>query len=266
MPYPINPVLNEADFERHHSKERHYIERLREKGLAIELDNIVVDAEQLVLRTFQCDTTYCVTCAGSGDDLQYKGSCCTDLQVDLAPGDKAQLRSMARMAQDRLDLAPESPLREIVDLLLSGQAFETNADQEELFVHRPSGRCVMSVMDGGRLKCSINMLASDLKLTLHEYKPSPCYLFPLHYGQFSPDGFILSVLCTETRSWIEQHACVGKLKCLRRPQPGSPPAYVFLRGEIEYVLGKDFYRELDRRAQPLLERFFQESALNGARS
>ena len=66
-------------------------------------------------------------------------------------------------------------------------------------------------------------LTAALGLDLREYKPDPCFLFPLHYSEIGRNAYLISVLSEETRYWIEQHQTVGKLRCLRAPQPGSPP-------------------------------------------
>lgn len=266
MPYKMNQLVDEREFRRHNAKERNYMKGLRERGLLIEIDNIAVDAEQLVLRTFQCNSDYCVRCTGNGGAKQFAGSCCTDLQVDLTADEKQKLLEMAKLARRKLNLNRTDPLNEIVDRVLRDRFTEIDEDDGELsLLHRKSGRCVLSWMDGGTLRCSINTLTDRLGISLTEYKPDPCYLFPLHYSEFDKGHYILSVLSSDTRDWIDQHACVGKLKCLRVPEPGAPPAHVFLRGEIEHLLGKKFYRELDRLAQPILEDYFGKVATNGRR-
>lgn len=255
MAYKINPVVDEAEYDRHHNQERFYADMLRERGLLLELDNILVDAEQLVLRTFQCNTNYCVRCTGSGKGKTFRGSCCTDLQVDVTVKEKQKLFQLAKMAEAKLTLGPKDPLRRVVDDILADRIIELNDEHELVLEHKKNEACIMSWMDGSTLRCSINSLCTELDLDLTEYKPDPCFLFPLHYGQVGANDFLLSVLCTETRDWIGQHAIVGKLACLRKPEPGSPPAYEFLRGEIEYVFGKRFYRDLDMAARPILKEY-----------
>lgn len=256
MTYRINRVVRDADYIRHSVQERKYLDDLRSRGLLLEIDNILLDAEQLVLRTFQCNTNYCVRCTGSGSSLHYKGSCCTDLMVDITESEKRKLTELARKARGKVDFGPSHPVTKIVDRVLEDRYTEINESNEEELLHRRNGGCIMSWMDpSGQFRCSINTLVNELGLDIKEYKPGPCYLFPLHYAEFGADQYIVTVLSEETRFWIEQHRCVGQLRCLRRPEPGSPPAYQFLRGEIEFLLGAGFYRELDRQARPILTRF-----------
>ena len=265
MPFRVNKVVDEAEHVRHNTQEQYYISQLRERGMILEVENILVDAEQLVQRTFQCNTNYCVRCSGSGSGKEYKGSCCTDLQVDITPSEKAQLVEMAKLARRKLKFTKTDPVGKVVDRVLADKFTEISEEHETLFLHKRNGACAMSWMDvTGRLRCSINTLCEKLDLTLTDYKPDPCFLFPLHYAQIGKDQYLVTVLSEETRFWIEQHPDVAKVKCLRIPEPGSPPAYVFLRHELEYIFGKRFYRKLDEMAQPLLKSYYEEQRKNGA--
>jgi hypothetical protein len=256
MAYRFNREVRAQDYIRHNVQERKYIDDLRDRGLLIELDNILADGEQLVLRTFQCNTSYCVRCTGSSSTREYKGSCCTDLMVDVTPFEKTKLTELAERARSEIKFTSGDPVGKIVDLVLRDRYTEVNEDEEEELLHRKNGACIMSWMDGnGQLRCSINTLVYKLGLDIEEFKPDPCYVFPLHYAEVGLDQVILTVLSEETRFWIEQDKCVSRLRCLRMPEPGSPPTYQFLRGEIEYLLGKPFFRELDHRAQDILARF-----------
>lgn len=261
----LNPLIDVAEYERHHTKERAYMDGLRERDLLLEIDNVMVDGEQLVLRTFQCNTNYCVRCTGVGATKEYKGSCCTDLQVDVTHGEKNKLLELAHLARQKLEFKATDPVLENVEKILEGKITEMNDENELVLRHKKTGACVMSYIDQtGQLRCSINTLVSRLGLSIEVYKPDPCYLFPLHYAQVGPDLFLLSMLTEETRDWIDQDVCVGKLKCLRKPEKGSPPAYVFLRGELEYLWGKKFYRTLERLAGPILERYLEKGSADGA--
>lgn len=265
MPFRLNPIVDQGEFDRHNNTEQYYMDQLRKKGLLLEIDNVFADAEQLILRTFQCNTNYCIRCTGHGADMEYKGSCCTDLSVDLTRHEMDKLKDMAEQAKAKLDFDETNPVGKIVDRVLAGKVTEVNEDHELVFLHKNNGTCAMSWFDpSGQFRCAINTLCMELDLSIPEYKPDPCFLFPLHYTEIGKGTYLLSMLTEETRSWIDQHAVVGKLRCLRKPEPGSPPAYTFLRGELEYVFGKEFYKILDELAQPILERHFSAAATNGA--
>jgi hypothetical protein len=169
---------------------------------------------------------------------------------------------LAHLARERLELKKSDPLDEIVERVLSN-SYTKFDELDESLMHRKSGRCVMSFIDGqGRFRCSINALCERLNVPVIRYKADPCFLFPLHYGQFDVNHYLLSVLSEESRAWIGQDKAVSKLRCLRVPEPGSPPAYVSLRAEIEHALGPEFYSELAARSAEILARHHSLAALN----
>jgi hypothetical protein len=256
MAHSLNRSVRAQDFVRHSVQEHKYLQNLKERGLLLEIDNILVDAEQLVLRTFQCNTNYCIQCTGSSATREYKGSCCTDLMVDITRDEKSKLKELAEKARGELELPADGQLGKIISRVLDDEYTEVNEDGEEELRHRESGACTMSWIDEtGQFRCSINSLVYKMGLSIEDYKPDPCYVFPLHYTEVGVDTYLISMLSEETRFWIEQDKCVGKLRCLRKPEPGSPPAYQFLKGELEYLVNEEFYRELDVKAQDVLKRF-----------
>lgn len=270
MAFHVKSEIIDGDNARHQIRERKYLDSLREKGLLIEIDSLLIDAEQLVLRTFQCNTNYCVSCSGGRGGKEYSGSCCTDLHVDVNEDEKAKIKELAELTKAKLDLGPSDPLFSIAQRVLRDDYTEIDDDGDQILQHRNNGSCVMSWMDStGQLRCSINSLVEKLDLNLTDYKPDPCFIFPLHYAEIGQGRHIITLLSEETRHWIEQHEAVTKLRCLREPEPGSPPAYVSLRWELDYMLGDGFYETLDKLAQPILAEHLKKrksnSKKNGAR-
>lgn len=253
MPYRINARIDEQNHYRCHAPESHYIEELKKRGGLIQLDNIMIDAEQLVRRTFQCDVNWCLRCSGEGAAKKYKGSCCTDLEVDLTGYEIEKMQELGRLAEQNLSFPAHDPVGAIVRRLTGGSFIEKTEKGEMAIDHLPSGRCPLSWMERGVFRCGINTLCLALKLPLSEYKPDPCYIFPLHYVEYKPGAYFLTIVTPETYKWIGADAYVAKLSCLRKPQPGAPPAYAFLKGEIILCLGEKFYAALTRAARPFLE-------------
>jgi len=254
MAFKVQSEIIEGDHARHHIRERKYVQALRDKGLLIEIDNLLIDAEQLVLRTFQCNTNYCVSCSGGRGGKEYSGSCCTDLHVDVNKAEQAKIHELAEMAKSKLGIDASDPLYAIGERVLREDYTEIDDDGDEILQHRKNGSCVMSWMDStGQLRCSINSLVEKLELNLTDYKPDPCFIFPLHYAEFGEGQHIITLLTEETRPWVEQHEAVTKLRCLSEPEPGSPPAYEFLRWELDYMLGDGFYEAFHKLAKPILD-------------
>lgn len=247
MPFKLNSYVSEQNHLRCHATERQYMADLEKRGLLLRIDNMLVDAEQLAQRTFQCDSGYCLRCSVSDSGAsKYKGSCCTDLQVDITEEEADRVRELGRMARAELKLAPSDPLSKVVDRLVRDDFTERSPKHDLIFKHLPSGRCALSWMTpGGSLRCGINSLCMALERPLVEFKPDPCYLFPLHYAEPIPGQFFITLVTAETYQAIGADAYVTKLRCLARPQPGSPLAYTFLRNEITHCFGAEFYERME---------------------
>lgn len=255
MPYRIREFMLDENHRRAHAPENYYIDMLRRRGHLIEVDNVQIDAEQLVLRTFQCDTAWCVRAAGDPASRQFKGSCCTDLQVDVTAHEAAKLRELAAIAEERLALGIGDPLLPIVRRLRDDKFIERVADRGDIaFRHLGSSRCALSwLTTGGVLRCGINTLCEKLKLPLEVYKPEPCYLFPLHYVEAMPGHYFFTLITAETFEYIGADRHTAHLKCLRKPKPGAPPAYRSLKDELTLCLGEEFYEKLEQAAAEFLE-------------
>ncbi len=264
MPYQINPSVMQENHRRAHAPEMHYVARLRERGLLVEIDNVVVDAEQLVLRSFACDSSWCLRCTGEGGARRYKGSCCTDLQVDVTENEVERLRELGRLADQRLSLTASDPMSLVLRRIREDKFTEV-VDRGDLTLrHLSSGRCALSWIDGGHLHCAINTLCARLGADLTYFKPEPCFLFPLHYVEFEPGRLFFTLISAETREYIGADVHTSRMRCLRRPHPDAPPAYQFLRGELTLCLGEEFYERFAAAAEPILAAALARQSLEAA--
>lgn len=255
MAYKINRYVHEQNHYRFHTPERHYIQELEARGGLIRLDNVAVDAEQLVQRAFVCATHWCLRTVEEDGTRHYKGSCCTDLEVNVTPEETERLRQLGRIALEKLTFTPRDPLGEIARRLAEGRFTELTDCGETAFGHLRNGRCPLGIITRqGTLKCAINCLCQSLELPLTEYKPDPCFLFPLHYVEYAPGQFFVTVVCEQSHRAVGADTFVARLRCLRKPQPGAPPAFIALKYELIHCFGADFYRALAAAALPILER------------
>lgn len=254
MAFKLNPYVDEQNHHRCHTDEQRYMRELDARGMLLRIGNMVIDAEQLVLRTFQCNSSYCTRCVKKDGKTTFKGSCCTDLEVDVTEEEVRRLHELGKIAKRKLRLPPGDDLSPIIERLAKNAFTETTSKHETAFRHLSSGRCSLSwpAADGAVL-CGINALCMALELPLNEYKPDPCFLFPLHYVEPVPGLYFITLLTSETYQYIGADAYVGKLHCLSKPQPGSPPAYQFLKGEINHCFSGGLYEALDEAAQPILK-------------
>lgn len=254
MPYRIHEFMLDENHRRAHAPEIHYLDLLRQRGRLIEIENIQIDAEQLILRSFQCDTAWCVRASGEPASRQFKGSCCTDLQVDVTTHEAAKLRELAVIAEERLSMGIGDPLLPVVRRLRDDKFIERVDRGDIAFRHLGSARCSLSwLTTAGVLRCGINTLCEKLQLPLQEFKPEPCYLFPLHYVEADPGRYFFTLITNDTYEYIGADRHTAFLKCLRKPKPGSPPAYQSLKYEITLCLGEEFYEKLEQAAAEFLE-------------
>ena len=254
MAYRVNAHIEHQNHMRAHASETFYISQLDHRGRLLRLDNVFVDVEQLILRTFACDTQWCVRAKKEDGKTVFKGSCCTDLEVNITPDEIDRLRRLGRLADERLDLKPSDPLDLVVERLREGRFFHTTDSGELAFKSLGSERCPLSWLTrDGTLRCAVNTLCERLDEPLTDFKAEPCIMFPLHYVEHQPGRYFLTTICRETHEWIGADHFVTKLKCLSRPKPGAPPAFQFLRGEIEMCFGKTFYGRLAKAAAPILQ-------------
>lgn len=245
MPFVLDPHINLQNHIRASAPELRYVEILRERGALLTLDNVWVDCEQLLMRAFQCDSTYCLRAKGKGADRTYTGCCCTDLQVEVTPDEVEKLRELGRTAAERLDPAPTSQLGKLVQRLNEGEITERTDKGELIFKHLGSSRCPLSVFDKhGQLLCGINTLCAQLERPLPIYKPEPCFIFPLHYAEPLPGKYLVTLVTLETYRYIGADKYTSQLRCLKKPQPGAPRAWRALKHELILCFGEAFYEQL----------------------
>jgi len=259
--FHINKQVTGEDSVRALLSERAYVADLRDKGLALEIGNIVVDAPQIIERDFQCDTSRCVRLTKKG---KRKGSCCTDLEVNLTPNEERNLR---RLAKRRLALrrtgggkraqeterdekdggAPdEAAVRLIARRLADSDSWlEKNYRGEPCLAHAKDGLCVLGyVSRDGRLMCALNAMAEAIGEPASKWKLMTCFTFPLHYVEYEDGKYLLTIICKENHENMDADKYLGKLRCLREPPAGAPRAYESLKEEIELLLGRLFYARL----------------------
>lgn len=255
MTYQINPYVKEQNHHRFHAAEQHYINQLESRGGLIRLANVAVDAEQLVLRAFRCDSRWCLRTVEKEGVKTLKGCCCTDLEVDVTETEIGRLRELGRKALEQLTFAARDPLGDIARRMSEGNITEVTDHGDLAFIHMKSRRCPLGwVAKDGSLRCGINALCDTLKLPLNYYKPDPCFLFPLHYVEYKPGLYFMTVVSKESHKAVGADAYVTRLRCLSKPAPGWPPALVSLKWEIVQCLGEEFYRALAAAARPMLEK------------
>jgi hypothetical protein len=252
LPYQLNGDVARHDFIRSRWTETQYIETLRKRGEIIEIGNVLVDAANLVRRRFLCDTRLCLRVEQREGRPHYFGSCCTDLLVEITPPEQERLVPLAQAYLKKVSNGPKALValaRTIVD-----RDFVTHTSKNEpVLADHPTNRCILSFIPGpGRLWCGVNGMAYALKRPVRDHKPDACFAYPLHYVDFAPDRWLLTTVGRKNYRMLGAWKEAALMPCLESPRADAPPAYVFLRREIEHLWGADFWQELDRQARPML--------------
>jgi hypothetical protein len=211
---------------------RRYIERLRERGLLLEVDGILVDCGTMFETRFQCDTH---RCAAIDRDARTE-SCCTDYEVEITPEEKARIVAHAGEVIEllsRYDAERVTPARDI------GEFFE---ESHSIVLAKERGRCAFSYRAAnGQLRCGLHSLALEKEVPISSIKPMTCVFFPVVVYRFENGDTLLTAISDETADLMEGEKDT-QLPCLRM-QMGDP-MFIECRTAIETGFGKPFYERL----------------------
>jgi len=250
--FRLNARLARRDYLRSRSSEKAYVERLAERGELLVVGNVAVDAANLVFRRFACDTARCVRTERRNGRPWFSGSCCTDLMVEVTPPEVRRLKALAQTYLARFPKGRKE-VAKVAERIAGDEFLAETRNGETVLDDYPTNRCILSFLDGrGILRCAVNAMAEALDLAIERYKPDACFAYPLHYVDYEKGKWLLTVVCRRNYKMLGAAREAASMVCLTDPPPDAPPAYVALRREIEHFWGKRFWKELDRKARPLL--------------
>jgi len=229
-----------------------YVQKLAERNELLVIDNIAVDAPNLVLRRFACDTRHCVRVEERNGRPWFCGSCCTDLVVELAEPERERLERLASVYLRRFPRGLRS-VRAVAQKIRGGEIIAYSQKDEPILDDLHTNRCVLSYLDRqGVLRCTVNTMVEALGLRSEDYKPDACLAFPIHYVDYEPDRWFVTVINRQNYRPLGVARETASVRCLTRPLRDAPPAYVTLRRELEHLWGKRFWQQLDHHARRLL--------------
>lgn len=230
---------------------RRYINWLKERGLLLEVDGILVDCGAMFETRFHCDTR---TCASADRDSKTE-SCCTDYQVEITPEEKDRIvahKDEILGLLSRHDPARVTPDRNIEDFFKVSHSIE---------LAKEKGRCAFSYRnDDGDLRCGIHSLALEKGVPVASIKPLTCVFFPVVVYRFETGETLLTAISDETADLMEGEKDTA-LPCLRM-QTGDP-MFKECRMAIEAGFGEEFFQHLEAASRDFTGK--QRSALGGGR-
>lgn len=252
MEYRLNARAAHQDFLRARSSDKGYVERLVERDEVLYIGNVAVDVPNMIFRRFCCDTRICVRKGRKNGRNWYTGSCCTDLVVEVSEPEQNQLETLAEKYLKRFPEGPRGLVTAARKVVKNDIIIYTKKDEPILDDCR-SNRCGLSFLDGnGVLRCAVHAMALALKEPVEKWKLDACICYPIHYVDYEPGRWLLTVVCKENFKMLGAAKEAATMPCLAKPPKDAPRAYVFLRRELEHLWGREFWKELDYQARRLL--------------
>src|SRR5215472_15725467 len=84
---PGSEALNDWLRDYNEAPWRHYIGKLKKRGMLLEIDGVMVDCQSMLETRITCDTRTCANLGRSADTE----SCCTDYEVEITPAEKKRI-------------------------------------------------------------------------------------------------------------------------------------------------------------------------------
>lgn len=219
---------------------------LRGRGELLVLGTVDVDLPQVVERRFLCDARRCIEWSGKSPLVDR--SCCCRYQVPVTTHDRQRILDhideiLPHLPEDhRLHDPSSSPF--MID-----EGFSFN-----LIDDNPLGGCEFNLYRDGRCLCLLHQQALARGEDPCAWKPLACSLWPLAVSDYSDDGeerFLLTIYCPQTTDLFEE-TDTDPFACLEDQDPAYPSLYQSERPALEYLFGREFWRQLDEAAQPWL--------------
>jgi hypothetical protein len=239
---------------------KRYVDIQRERGRLIAIDKVDVDIEQLLERRFLCDRHRCIQWTPHEKKKDARpiidNSCCSRYAVPVTDLDRHKLAEILPLVRKRL--AKSHPLVEDHAM----PPYEVDEDFAFVMRDQPGGACQFVLYEAGLTSCAIHKTCLEEGLDPWEYKPLGCSLWPVALVDYDDDGetrYLLTIYANATAGiFVEtpdsEHEDESHFACLVDQDPSYEPLYKSAQGILEYALGADFYKKLDRQAQKHLRR------------
>lgn len=252
MAFRLNSEVGLCDFLRARTAEKSLVETLEKAGELLWIENIAVDVPNLIHRRFRCDTGHCVRIRRRGGRRRFSGSCCTDLVVEVTPPELRRLKTVAR-AYLRDVPNPPKRIAKVARKIVDDEILTETTKNEPCLEDCRTNRCILSYVDKKDVfRCAFHAMIVALGWPVEKWKLDACFAYPLHYVDIEPDRWFLTIVTPKNYKLLGAAKEAASMPCITKPLADAPPAYIALRAELEHLWGKRFWRDLDRRAKPVL--------------
>jgi hypothetical protein len=233
-----------------------YIALQRSIGRLMTIGKVDVDTDQLIERRFLCDRHRCIqwTPHEKKSDARplIDRSCCSSYTVPLTESDRTKVEEILPLVRKRL--AANHALRRDLD----EPFYDIDEDFSLHLRETDKGTCEFVLYEEGRTTCAVHKTCLEEGLSVWEYKPIACSLWPVSLVNYEADGetrYLLTAYVNataglfESTSDDEEEDGEDRFACLIDDAPEYEPMYQSQEGILRYLLGDAFYVELDKRAK-----------------
>jgi len=254
--FRINKKVIDSEKELDDTSVKKYIHLLKKENSLIVIDNVIVDAKNLIKRRFSCNPKKCTKRKKlkNGKIVFIDKSCCGLPEIVLS---SIELKKIKKISPFLFKLLKKYHPR--IKYTLRSIIGKNRYDQYFIKKTPNNKHCILSYFnEKGILRCAIDSVCEKLGFSSVDYKPYLCSLWPLQYFEFDNNKILLTVCSREAEKMLENmpESC-SEFKCMERQDLRDPPLYISMKNSIIFLLGENFWKRLKVAAKKLnpLDRF-----------
>ena len=250
--FKLNKKIIDSEQELDDASVEQYIKKLKKENLLIIIDNVLVDAKNLVKRRFSCDLNRCIKKKKlSNKKINLKNKSCFGLQEILLS--KQETKQIEKIFPYIKNLLGKYRTDKIVDIK---SILEKNRYNQYILKKTPGNKhCILSYFDNKNiLRCVIHTVCINKNLSAEHYKPYMCSRWPLEFFNFGDNKYLLTACSREAEKELEDMAkSSSEFSCMRKQSKEDPPLYIYMKDTIIFLFGRNFWKRLDNLARSLLK-------------
>ncbi|MGE3540824.1 MAG: hypothetical protein AB7N91_25735 [Candidatus Tectimicrobiota bacterium] len=237
------------------------------------IDSIVVDVKNIILRSYACDGSHCLSARALPNhlsdygftfynELAAYGDCCRGPIVFISDVERQNIAEHLEGILPHMSQEGQFLIREHLCQRGAGHNAEAFAESARILGGEKQGQpldfakmhtiwgdqCIFRTLhhDGlrGQVRCAIHAYAAQHGVSYLDLKPVDCWFWPLALVPLYTGQFLLTVHTEETRHFTEESANYAKKRCLTEPIAGAPYVYQSFRRELLHVFGQEWFEAL----------------------
>ncbi len=253
----------------------HYIKQIE----TVEIDDIIIDVKNILLRPYGCDGAHCLTMKSLPNplndygftfynELAAYGDCCRGPVVFISEDERQRIAAHLHGILPHMSQEGQFIVKELWRQKGQEHPEETFAETAQATVGKQAGQamdfakmhtiwgdqCIFRTLHHngvqGQVRCAIHAYTAQAGLSYLDVKPVDCWFWPLALVPLYTGQFLLTVHTEATRHFTEESESYANKRCLTEPIPGSSYVYQNFERELVYVFGQAWYDALVACAAP----------------